>query len=190
MSDSRPRLSVNVGVLNAERHILLTRREDFEVWCLPGGGVDGGETLAEAAMREVVEETGLEVRLTRLVGLYSRPRFGEYHSLALFAAVPVGGTLRPDPREVIDVGWFSPDALPDELLWGHRERIEDVVRGVGGSIVRSTNRQRPESWPAGRAEQYVLRDRSGLSRPAFYRRLFESLGVETSSVDVEGHEVE
>jgi ADP-ribose pyrophosphatase YjhB (NUDIX family) len=190
MSDFRPRLSVNVGVLNAEQHILLTKREDFEVWCLPGGGVDGDESLAEAAVREVVEETGLQVRLTRLVGLYSRPRLGEYHSLALFAAVPVGGTLLPNPREVIDASWFSPDALPEELLWGHRERIEDVARGLGGSIVRSTNRQRPEAWPSDRAEQYDLRDRSGLSRPAFYRRLFESLGEETSSVEVDGQEVE
>jgi ADP-ribose pyrophosphatase YjhB (NUDIX family) len=186
MSVSAPRLAVNVAVLDAERHILLTQREDFEVWCLPGGTVDDGESLAEAATRETVEETGLEVRLTRLVGLYSRPRFGGYHTLALFAAVPVGGTLRADPREVIDIGWFSPDALPDDLLWGHRERIADVVRGVGGSIVRSTKREPPDDWPTDRAEHYVLRDRSGLSRPEFYRQLFEPLGEETSPVEVDG----
>jgi ADP-ribose pyrophosphatase YjhB (NUDIX family) len=190
MSVSGPRLAVNVAVLDAERHILLTQREDFEVWCLPGGAVDDGESLAEAAMREALEETGLEVRLTRLVGLYSRPRLGGYHTLALFAALPVGGTLRPDPREVIDIGWFSPDALPDELLWGHRGRIADVVRGVGGSIVRSTNLERPDIWPPDRAEHYDLRDRSGLSRPGFYRRLFDPLGEETSSVEIDGRQVE
>jgi ADP-ribose pyrophosphatase YjhB (NUDIX family) len=55
-------LAVNVAVIDGDR-VLLTRREDFEVWCLPGGTVDEGESLAEAATREVREETGLDVRL-------------------------------------------------------------------------------------------------------------------------------
>ncbi len=62
-------LGVTVAVIDEDR-ILLTKREDFEVWCLPGGGVDPGESVAQAAIREAREETGLEVQLTRLVGIY------------------------------------------------------------------------------------------------------------------------
>jgi ADP-ribose pyrophosphatase YjhB (NUDIX family) len=57
-------LGVNVAVIEDGR-VLLTQREDFPVWCLPGGGVDPGESLAQAAVREVREETGLEVELER-----------------------------------------------------------------------------------------------------------------------------
>lgn len=66
----------NFGVAVAifqDEQILLTQREDFEVWCMPGGQLDSNESIAQAAMREVYEETGLEVRLTRLVGIYSKP---------------------------------------------------------------------------------------------------------------------
>lgn len=178
---------MNVAVIDeTARRVLLTRREDFEVWCLPGGGVDEGESLAEAAVREVAEETGLEVDLTRLVGVYSRPNLGGYHSLALFAASVRGGVLRPDPREVVEAEWFAEDGLPSDLLWGQRERIADAFSGVGGSIVRSIDRARPSFWPEDRREQYDARDRSGLARSAFYARIADALGDETSDVQVDG----
>ena len=88
-----PSLGVNIAIIRSGR-ILLTKREDLEVWCLPGGGVGAGESVAQAAVRESCEETGLEVQLIRLVGLYSRPgwRDGGDH-VVLFAASPVGGVL-------------------------------------------------------------------------------------------------
>ncbi|MEP6984348.1 MAG: NUDIX domain-containing protein, partial [Chloroflexota bacterium] len=51
--------------------VLLTRRTDNGRWCLPGGAMEAGESLAETCIREVREETGLEVRILRLVGIYS-----------------------------------------------------------------------------------------------------------------------
>ena len=66
-----PGIAANVAVIQ-DGKILLTKREDFEVWCLPSGGVEDGESLAEAAIRETKEETGVDVELTRLVGVYSR----------------------------------------------------------------------------------------------------------------------
>ena len=65
-------LGVEVVILMDQR-VLLVLRDDFNVWALPGGGVDPNESLVQAAMREVREETGLVVTLSRLVGFYSRP---------------------------------------------------------------------------------------------------------------------
>lgn len=178
-------LAVDVAAIDDQNRVLLTCREDFEVWCLPGGSVDAGESLAEAAVRETREETGLDVRLSHLVGVYSRPSLGGYHSLVLFAAAPVGGSLRPDPREVTDARWFGAAEIPDDLLWGERERIEDALSGRVG-VVRATDRERPDIWPRSRREHYELRDRSGLSRPVFYRRLAEALGDDRSRLELEG----
>ncbi|SRR6266704_1975788 len=71
-----PGVYAKVVVIDAGR-ILLVQREDFKTWGLPGGHVEDGESVAQAAVREVLEETGFEVELTRLVGIYIRPRWPE-----------------------------------------------------------------------------------------------------------------
>ena len=104
-----PGLGVMV-VVQQERRVLLTQREDFAVWCLPGGAADPNEQPDVAAIREVREETGLEIHLTRLVAVISRPHWGAEGRITLvFAGEPAGGTLAPDPREVLDLGFFAPD---------------------------------------------------------------------------------
>jgi 8-oxo-dGTP pyrophosphatase MutT (NUDIX family) len=82
--------------------VLLTRRTDNGRWCLPGGRMDTGESAAEACVREVLEETGLEVEVVRLIGLYSSPHLivayadGNRRQIvaAHFLVRVVGGTLR------------------------------------------------------------------------------------------------
>jgi ADP-ribose pyrophosphatase YjhB (NUDIX family) len=102
------KLGVMVAVLDGGR-VLLTRRHDFPVWCLPGGAIDPGESAAAAAVREVREETGLEVELTRLVGIYSRPRWSpEGNHEALYAARVAGGVL----LRVTDDGVGMPVVVP------------------------------------------------------------------------------
>ncbi|MBN1668904.1 MAG: NUDIX hydrolase, partial [Anaerolineales bacterium] len=82
-------MGVNVAIIENGK-VLLTQREDFEYWVLPGGGAEAGETLAQAARREAQEETGLEVELTRMVGFYYRPSKPPWGGqVALFAARPV-----------------------------------------------------------------------------------------------------
>ena len=148
--------------------ILLTKREDYEVWCLPGGSVEDRESLVEAGIREAREETGLDVELTRLVGVYSRLGGGMRDGhVILYAARPVGGKLTPQPNETIDVTYFPFDQLPGELLFGHRQRINDAINHVTGISVRQELRT-GDLKQYTRKELYEVRDRSGLSRQQFY----------------------
>lgn len=66
--------SVNVVVTNDRGDILLIRRADNDNWALPGGAIDLGESLTQAAIRETKEETGVDCEITGLVGIYSDPR--------------------------------------------------------------------------------------------------------------------
>ncbi|HMO56415.1 MAG TPA: NUDIX domain-containing protein [Roseiflexaceae bacterium] len=179
-------IAVVVAVIDADR-VLLTRREDFEIWCLPGGAIEPGESLVEAARREVREETGFEVVIDRLVGLYSRPNFGGYHTAVVFAGRIVGGAALPQPSEVIEMDFFTAATLPEDLLWGHRQRVLDALNGVGGSYV-STIDTGPPSWPAKRSELYAMRDNSGLSRTAFYNKHIAILGPDVYRREIGGVE--
>ena len=162
-----PAIGAVVAIIENGR-ILLTQRDDFAVWCLPGGAVEDAESLEQAAAREAFEETGLQVRLTRLVGMYSQPRWHHGgHHFALFAGEPIGGALRLAKGETIDAGFFYRGALPNPLVWWHHQPIDDALDGVVGAA-----RVIAGDWPFDqqltRAEIYALRDRSGLSRRQFY----------------------
>jgi ADP-ribose pyrophosphatase YjhB (NUDIX family) len=162
-----PGLAVIVAVID-EGRILLTKRDDFEVWCLPGGGVEDGESMAEAAIRETKEEAGIDVELTRLVGVYSRigGMWSDVHAV-LFVAKSVGGALKIQPGETIEVRYFLFEEIPDELLFGHRRRILDAIHEVNGIAVKQELILLEQSKPT-RQELYALRDQSGLSRQQFY----------------------
>jgi ADP-ribose pyrophosphatase YjhB (NUDIX family) len=160
-----------------QQTILLTLRGDFEVWCMPGGELDEGESLANAACREVREETGLEVELTRLVGLYSRVGWRPHHDF-LFAGRVIGGSLAPDPHEVLDARFFPFDALPEHLLMGQATRIQDAISGVTG-VVKTERVQILGEVEQDRAALYRLRDESSLSPRDFYFTQFARLKMET-----------
>lgn len=162
-------LGTSVAILK-DNKILLTKREDFEVWCVPGGGVDEGESIPQAAIREAKEETGLTVSLTHMVGLYGRSKGQQAVHNILFAAEPIGGTLTPQVNEVIDIGYFTRDeALQLDLFADHAQRISDALKGIGGSITWWHD----TPWPfddnvTTRRDLYNLRDQSNLSRQQFY----------------------
>lgn len=174
---------VNVAIIQDHR-ILLTLREDFEVWCLPGGGMDLGESFGQAAQRETREELGLDVRLTSLVGLYARPGwYGAGLYVALFAAEIAGGELRLQREEVLEARWFSRSELPTAMLHSHAQRALDALDQRKG-IVRAQKAHWPFDPNLPREELYAMRDRSGLSRQAFYLQALASIPMEEDIIEV------
>jgi len=160
-----PTLGVNIAIVE-QSQILLTLRSDFPIWCLPGGAVEDGETLAQAAIREAREETSLEVKLIGLVGTYSRPnwRAGGAHEV-LFAAQRAGGELLTTTAETTDARWFGVRDLPERMFPWHYRRVLDALQGRRGIA-----RVQDVAWPAGiasRQELYEMRDRGQLPMQAF-----------------------
>ena len=123
-------------IRSEEGKVLLIRRSDTGGWSLPGGMMDPGECIAECAVREADEETGLKVEPVRLTGIYSDPAYTQitypngdkvHFVSATFECRVIGGQLRPDGEESLEVAYFSPDSLPDTIVPGHRIRIQDAV---------------------------------------------------------------
>lgn len=163
-------LGVNAAIFNEQGQILLTLREDFEVWCMPGGGVDEGESPYVAVAREAEEETGLQVRAVRFVGLYTRPSWMYLTPhIAVFVCEVIGGAIKPDPHEVLSISYFDPFNLPKEMLLGQPNKIEDAARGLCGTVV-TEQIDFPLPQIHSREALYAARDASGLSRREFYMR--------------------
>jgi 8-oxo-dGTP pyrophosphatase MutT (NUDIX family) len=128
----------------ARSKILLTRRTDNGRWCLPGGAMDAGESLEECCVREVWEETGLKVRIVRLIGIYSTPHRITYYEdgnrwqivTANFLAEIISGTLGVSD-ETTAAGFFSPaDMAALVIIDPHIERIEDFLAGKEAAFFR------------------------------------------------------
>ena len=104
---------------------MIKRRNPPAGWAIPGGFVDYGETLENAAVREAREETGLSVRLIRQFHTYSDPkRDPRKHTIStVFIAEASGKAEAGDDAAEVDV--FSADNLPDSIAFDHREILKD-----------------------------------------------------------------
>lgn len=132
---SKPQFRIGVfALIFDEEHILLSHRRDIDWWNLPGGGMELGETVDEALRREVREETGLEVEVEQLVGVYSKPQKQEV--VLTFRCRTISGTLQPT-EESDENRFFDPHALPENLLPKHRQRIEDALLNQQGAVIRA-----------------------------------------------------
>ncbi len=117
--------------------VLLTQRMDNGRWCLPGGHMESGESAAEACEREVWEETGLKVRATRLLGVYSNPdqlviyKDGNkaFFVVLNFEAQVLEGELGLSD-ETTAFGWFSLEEMETMPIHAnHKLRVEDAILG-------------------------------------------------------------
>lgn len=110
-----PKVAVGAVVGNERGQILLIQRSDSGIWLYPTGWADIGYSASEVAVKEVREETGIEVEVQRLIGVFDGLRLG-FTRVPLYSLVflcrAVGGELRGHPLETRDVGWFDPDDLP------------------------------------------------------------------------------
>jgi 8-oxo-dGTP pyrophosphatase MutT (NUDIX family) len=138
------RLGCSAAIFDEERRILLTRRADNGQWCLPGGAMESGETTAEACEREVLEETGLSVRVKRLVGVYSHsdqlvvyPDGNNLQIVALhFEAEIVGGELGLS-NETTDFGYFTlQEAQGMDMIGRHKERVIDTFENYPQALIK------------------------------------------------------
>jgi 8-oxo-dGTP pyrophosphatase MutT (NUDIX family) len=133
------------GVVAAVRdtggRILLTRRVDNDLWVMPGGRIELDETIAQAAVREVSEETGIEVEVTGFAGIYTDPGHViayddtglvlQEFSVCLHAR-PTSGVARADGWETSEVRWFDLSELDSlDLHPVMRKRINDTLDPQG-----------------------------------------------------------
>ena len=138
------RPSVSAVIWDGGGRVLLQQRADNGQWGLPGGSVEIGESVTDAIVREVREETGLSVRVGRLIGVYSDPAFQiirypdgrvwHYVNVCFECAV-VDGQLSTS-AETLAVAYFDPRQLPDEMVSLHRIRIQDTLARRPEAFIR------------------------------------------------------
>ena len=138
------RPSASAVIFDRRGRVLLQERSDGGQWGLPGGSVEIGESVTDAAIREVREETGLTVSVRRLVGVYSEPalqvvRYPDgnvwHYVNVCFECVVRGGTLTTCD-ETLSLRYVSPTRLPRTLLPNHRIRIRDACSRRAAAFVR------------------------------------------------------
>lgn len=127
---------VAVIILNDENQVLLQKRSDVGLWGIPSGHIEKGETVSEAAIREVKEETNLDIRIKKLIGVYSDPNSQVFaypngkivHFITTcFLAEITGGELRCNSSESLEIKFFKQQNLPQNLLKMHPRWLKDAL---------------------------------------------------------------
>jgi len=123
-----PPIAADVIAEIGDRIVLIERKNFPPGWAIPGGFVDFGETVEDAAIRETLEETSLEVELRALLGVYSRP---DRDPRGQTVTVVYVGRARGTPQARDDakgIGLFLPAEPPSPLAFDHAEILADYVR--------------------------------------------------------------
>lgn len=132
-------------IFNAQRQVLLVRRNDNGLWSLPSGHLEIGETVVEAIKREIQEETGLTVDVKKLIGVYSDPVSQVFsypsgattHFITLsFLCCITGGCMQADYSEIAEVTFFDINHLPTNILKMHPQWLTDALANQSISFFR------------------------------------------------------
>ncbi|MDZ7798240.1 MAG: NUDIX domain-containing protein [Patescibacteria group bacterium] len=117
--------TITVGVFgiitNEQDKVLLCHRNDYDLWNLPGGGLEKGETPWECIVRESKEETGLDVKVSRLMGIYSKPHKDEV--VFMFVCNVIDGKLTLN-EEARDLRYFALNEIPKNTVPKQVERLK------------------------------------------------------------------
>lgn len=136
---------VAVIILDEENQVLLQKRADVGLWGIPSGHVEIGETVSEAAIREVKEETNLDVKIKKLIGVYSDPNSQVFfypngkvvHFITTcFLAEITGGELKCNSDESLDIKFFGQQNLPHDLLKMHPRWLKDALAKKEMAFIR------------------------------------------------------
>jgi len=108
--------------------VLIKRKNPPYGWAIPGGFVDCGESLEEAAVREAKEETNLDVKLVKQFHTYSDPkRDPRHHSISTVYVAKAKGLPKAED-DALEIGIFDESNLPDEIAFDHRSILKDYFR--------------------------------------------------------------
>ena len=110
--------------------VLIKRRNPPYGWAIPGGFVDYGETLEEAAIREAKEETNLDIELKRQFHTYSDPERDPRHHTTSTVYIAIGKGMLQAGDDAVEIGIFTELNLPDVLAFDHRSILNDYFRSI------------------------------------------------------------
>src|SRR4030067_1156727 len=105
--------------------VLIKRKNPPHGWAIPGGFVDYGESLEEAAVREAKEETNLDVKLIRKFHTYSDPKRDPRHHSVSTVYIAKGKEIPKAKDDALEIGIFNESSLPDEIAFDHRLILKD-----------------------------------------------------------------
>ena len=141
MSNTRALFTVGsfAIIFDNDGKVLLSHRRDMDAWNLPGGGLEPGELPDECVVREVREETGLDVVVERLVGVYGKP--GRNELVFAFQCRITGGVLQSTDESDASA-YFNVEQMPPNTLLRHAERIWDALQALNQPVIRKQGNPR------------------------------------------------
>lgn len=137
--------AIAVAIFNDKEEILLQKRKDVNQWCIISGHVEFGETITEAVLREIKEETNCQAEIVRFIGIYSSPDFQLYqyssrsvHYITSYFEARLLEEIAEDfsNEETSALSFFSPNQIPSELAMINPNWLSDALQKTASPYIR------------------------------------------------------